>query len=218
MLIRRIRGVKGFSVLKVLKVYQLQEWIWLLLRVWHLWSEIYRMGLFLWLCCLNCSLWDPSPCGIFGCNTQILAVAHSLSCSPACEIFVPWPDIEPTSRELQGKFLTTRPPGSPRVWYLEATREARFTFFSWGPSFTLFSWTSLSALSSALWKAELGLYEGFSEKQPCLERQRLFSGLNQMSIHSPSYLRVDTASLALLNSFSSHLCTCPLFWVLKRYY
>ena len=40
-----------------------------------------------------------------------LVVAHGLRCSKACGILVPWPGIKPTSLALQGRFLTTRPPG-----------------------------------------------------------------------------------------------------------
>ena len=40
-----------------------------------------------------------------------LVVAYGLRCSKACGILVPWPGIKPTSLALQGRFLTTRPPG-----------------------------------------------------------------------------------------------------------
>ena len=39
------------------------------------------------------------------------AVAHGLSCSLACGILVPQPGIEFTCSALEGKFLTTGPPG-----------------------------------------------------------------------------------------------------------
>ena len=43
--------------------------------------------------------------------------AHWLSCSTECEILVPRPGIEPTSLALQGRFLTTEPPGkSPKLF------------------------------------------------------------------------------------------------------
>lgn len=42
-----------------------------------------------------------------------LAAAHRLSCSTACGILVSQAGIEPTCPALQGKFLTTGPPGSP---------------------------------------------------------------------------------------------------------
>ena len=60
-------------------------------------------------------------CRIFCCGAQALwlwlsdsaIAAHELSCPTACGIFVPQPEIEPTSPALRGGFLTTDPPGSP---------------------------------------------------------------------------------------------------------
>ena len=44
---------------------------------------------------------------------------HGLSCPSAHGIGVPWPGIEPTSPALQGRFLSTGPPGtSPRAHLL----------------------------------------------------------------------------------------------------
>ena len=40
-----------------------------------------------------------------------LGKAHGLSFSAARRILVPWPRIEPTSPTLQGRFLTSEPPG-----------------------------------------------------------------------------------------------------------
>jgi len=40
-------------------------------------------------------------------------VASGLSCPTACGTLVPRPGIELTSPALQGRFLTTRPPGKP---------------------------------------------------------------------------------------------------------
>ena len=40
-----------------------------------------------------------------------VVVVHWFSCSAACGILVPWPGIKPTPPELQGRFLTTGPPG-----------------------------------------------------------------------------------------------------------
>ena len=39
----------------------------------------------------------------------VLVVAHGLGFSTACGILVPWPEIEPISSALQGRFLTTGP-------------------------------------------------------------------------------------------------------------
>ena len=44
-------------------------------------------------------------------DTDSLFVAHGLSCSSACGILLPQPGIEPVSPALQGRFLTTGPPG-----------------------------------------------------------------------------------------------------------
>ena len=40
-----------------------------------------------------------------------VVVALRLSCSTACGILVPSPEIKPTSPALEGRFLTTGPPG-----------------------------------------------------------------------------------------------------------
>ena len=46
----------------------------------------------------------------------ILVVAYEISCSAACGISVPQPEIQPTSPALQGGFLITGSPGkSPHV-------------------------------------------------------------------------------------------------------
>ena len=44
-----------------------------------------------------------------------LVAAHRLSCPTVCGILVPWPGIEPTSPALEGRFLTTGPPGKSLV-------------------------------------------------------------------------------------------------------
>ena len=40
-----------------------------------------------------------------------LVVARGFSCPVACGILVPQPGIEPVSTALEGRFLTTGPPG-----------------------------------------------------------------------------------------------------------
>ena len=48
-----------------------------------------------------------------------LVVVCRLSCSTACRILVPQPEIQPVSPALQSGFLTTGPPGkSYRVTFL----------------------------------------------------------------------------------------------------
>ena len=47
---------------------------------------------------------------LFGCGGSVL-VAHGLSCPAARRILVPQAGIEHVSSALQGRFLTTGPPG-----------------------------------------------------------------------------------------------------------
>ena len=50
------------------------------------------------------------PSHFFGCSgSSILSLR--LSCPAACRILVPLPGKEPTFKALEGRFLTTRPPG-----------------------------------------------------------------------------------------------------------
>ena len=42
--------------------------------------------------------------------------AHELTCSRAHGILVPWPGIKPMSPALEGRFLTTEPPGKSHKW------------------------------------------------------------------------------------------------------
>ena len=52
-------------------------------------------------------------CGVFTASRRILCCSRAwrLSCSEAGGIFVPQPGIKPMSPALQGRFLTTGPPG-----------------------------------------------------------------------------------------------------------
>ena len=60
----------------------------------------------------RCSVWA------LHCNTQV--AAYGLSCPKACEILVPRLGIEPMSTALEGRFLTTGPPGKPHpLFHLE---------------------------------------------------------------------------------------------------
>ena len=45
-----------------------------------------------------------------------LVVAHGLSCLAPCGILVPRPGMEPESPALEGRFLTTGPPGKSPAW------------------------------------------------------------------------------------------------------
>ena len=58
--------------------------------------------------------------GLFHCVAPAsLVVAHGLSCPTACGILVPWPGITPVSMcpVLEGRFLTTGPPGKSQSPY-----------------------------------------------------------------------------------------------------
>ena len=55
-------------------------------------------------CVSSCGVWAPEQAGS-------VVVAHGLSCPMACGILVPQPGMEPMSPTLEGKILTTRPPG-----------------------------------------------------------------------------------------------------------
>ena len=58
----------------------------------------------------SCGAWAPE-------HTGSVVVAHGLSCPTACGILVPRQGIEPASPALEGRFLTTGPPGkSPQIF------------------------------------------------------------------------------------------------------
>ena len=59
------------------------------------------------LACLFTYLWLCGCC----CSKDAAVVAQRLRCSQACGILVPQPGVEPTSPALEGRFLTTGPPG-----------------------------------------------------------------------------------------------------------
>ena len=65
----------------------------------------------------GCGLQDfPASCAIFCCSVW---TPHLwVSCSVAGIILVPWPRIEPMSPALQGRFLTTKPPGKSPKYFL----------------------------------------------------------------------------------------------------
>ena len=79
---------------------------------------------------LRCGLWD------LGCDTESFVMvrrllqlrregsrvcgpvvaAHGLSCPSACGVLVPLPGIQPSPTALEGRFLTTGPPGKSPQW------------------------------------------------------------------------------------------------------
>ena len=54
-----------------------------------------------------------ASCEIFCRSAWPLVVVHRLSCPVTYGILVPWPGIERASSAVQGRLLTTGPPGSP---------------------------------------------------------------------------------------------------------
>ena len=71
---------------------------------------------FIWWGCGvgSCSRWRwdlGCGAGFFPEPTGSVVVVHGLSCSLAHGILVPRPGIEPASLALEGRFLTTGPPG-----------------------------------------------------------------------------------------------------------
>ena len=50
-------------------------------------------------------------------------VAHRLSCPGACGILLPSPGTEPSSVALQGRFLTSGPPGKSHCTILNLVRK-----------------------------------------------------------------------------------------------
>ena len=83
---------------------------------------------FIWLhgvLAVACGIFLCHACRIFCCSVYSLVVllalrsiwasvlaAPVLSCSEACGILAPRPRIEPVASALQGRFLTTGPPGT----------------------------------------------------------------------------------------------------------
>ena len=57
-------------------------------------------------------MWAPERVGY-------VVAMYRLSRSLACRILVPWPGIKPAFPALQGRFLTTEPPGSPFFQFLK---------------------------------------------------------------------------------------------------
>ena len=84
-------------------------------RVGHHWGTslsllhiVFSLFIYLAVSYLSCRTRD-FPLG----RTDSLVVVCGLSCPLACGILVPWTVIEPASSALQGRFLTTGPPGKP---------------------------------------------------------------------------------------------------------
>ena len=53
------------------------------------------------------------------CAGSVVVAARRLSCLTVCGILVPQPGIEPASRALEGRFLTTGPPGKSLTLFLD---------------------------------------------------------------------------------------------------
>ena len=50
-------------------------------------------------------------------HTGSLVEVSGLSCPAACGILVPRPGMEPASPALEGRFLTTEPPGKSLLYF-----------------------------------------------------------------------------------------------------
>ena len=69
------------------------------------------LNYFLAMVGLNCSMWDLSLWGM-GFSLDVAPVLSSCDFpTMACGILVPPPGIKPSSLALEGRFLTTEPPG-----------------------------------------------------------------------------------------------------------
>ena len=67
---------------------------------------------FFCVCFLNLFMWlFRVLLAAHGLFLLLLLIVRGLPCSGACRILLPQPGIEPTSSTLQGRFLTTGPPG-----------------------------------------------------------------------------------------------------------
>ena len=76
--------------------------------------------MFFLVICLPWVLAQPAGSSVVvlsSCGLRASVVAGTwISCSMAGGIFVPQPGIEPMSPALQGRFLTTGPPGKSPAW------------------------------------------------------------------------------------------------------
>ena len=86
------------------------------LFIWLCWALAAAHGIFIAACGIfRCGIWASlSSFGpwIPGCADLYFA-APGLSCLAACGILVPQAGIRPESSALEGRFLTTGPPGKP---------------------------------------------------------------------------------------------------------
>ena len=107
--------------------------VWGLLAVFSRYSVrivLHVENVFLWCICGRSSMFFYSTIYFFFFNLFIRlrgvlvcfspVVVYRLSCSAACRILVLQPGIKPASPELQGGFLTTRPPGKSLLHYLDS--------------------------------------------------------------------------------------------------
>ena len=69
-----------------------------------------KKNLFVWLCWVL-----VTSCRIFPCGAWTLDVACRLNYPLACGILIPGAGIELVSPPLQGRFLTTGPPGKSHI-------------------------------------------------------------------------------------------------------
>ena len=78
-----------------------------------------------------CGLFIAARGLLFSCGTWVpecvgsVVAARGLSCPAACGILVPCPGIEPPSPALEGRFLTSGPPGKSQGYGFKSTGSAQ---------------------------------------------------------------------------------------------
>ena len=106
----------------------------------HVRSFVVVCGLFI----VACGLLSSCGAGALE-HAGLVVAARRLSCFTACGILVPQPGIKPTSPALEGRFLTTGPPGKSPVFILKSIlfdMSTATTAFFWFP----FAWNNFPSL------------------------------------------------------------------------
>ena len=86
-----------------------------------------------------------------------VGMEHGLSCPTACGILVPWPGIEPKFPALEGRFLTSGPPGKFHYgWCLKSPKMSMYIFLyiSQVECFFLFPFKSLKSGHIPWWPSQ----------------------------------------------------------------
>ena len=117
-------------------------------------------------------------CGIFLCGTQASEGAGSvvavlgLSCSRTCGILVPQLGFKPTSPALQGRFLTTGPPGKSLVGC-----------FRWGSGVCLNQvWQDTQTWMWLSWRKKLFILNDPKKQEECLPCRAIWGSTSQLGL------------------------------------